>query len=233
MSIWTLITDALQSLIGRGEQLISLFERDRPNPERSVAFTIAVISLGAKMAKADGQVKSVEVAAFRQVFQIAPEDEAAAARVFNLARQDIAGFDIYASRIAGMFRRQPRVLEDILEGLFHIALADSLYHAEEERLLRTIADIFGLAPETFAAVEARHVSGDGRDPWKVLGVRRDADLAAVRTQWRRLVRENHPDRMIARGLPRESIALANTRLAAINGAWEELSALLARENAAG
>ncbi len=223
MSIWTRISDAIAGLLARGEGLIALFER-RDAPERSVAFTIAVISLGAKMAKADGRVNPSEVAAFRQVFYIAPEDEAAAARVFNLARQDIAGFEAYAARIARMFRRRPRVLEDILEGLFFIAVSDGGYHDAEEGFLRRVAEIFGVAPQAFDCIEARHVVGDGRDPWRVLGVPRDADVATIRARWRTLVRQNHPDRMIARGLPPESVALANTRLAAINAAWEEIAA---------
>ena len=103
MSIWTRIAETISAIVAKGESLLAVFERRRA-PERSVAFTIAVISLGAKMAKADGLVRPAEVAAFRQVFQIAPEDEAAAARVFNLARQDVAGFDAYAARIARMFR---------------------------------------------------------------------------------------------------------------------------------
>ena len=53
MSIWTRITDALSAL-ANGESLTTVFERLRTPPERSVAFTIAVIALGAKMAKADG-----------------------------------------------------------------------------------------------------------------------------------------------------------------------------------
>ena len=91
------------------------------------------------MAKADGLVRAAEVAAFREVFRIAAEDEAAAARVFNLARQDVAGFEAYAARIAAMFRDRPRVLEDILEGLFHVALADGRYHEGEEEFLNVVA----------------------------------------------------------------------------------------------
>ena len=158
MSIWTRITEALSALVAKGESLLAFFERRR-RPERSVAFTIAVISLGAKMAKADGQVRPAEVAAFRRVFQIAPQDEAAAARVFNLARQDIAGFDAYAARIARMFRDEPQVLEDILEGLFEIALADGRYHGGEEMFLAQVAEIFGISPLAFTCIEARHVGG--------------------------------------------------------------------------
>ena len=106
MSIWTRITQAVAALVARGESLLAVFERRRA-PERSVAFTIAVIGLGAKMAKADGQVRPAEVAAFRRVFQIAPEDEAAAARVFNLARLDIAEVEHPAQQTFFTFLQQP------------------------------------------------------------------------------------------------------------------------------
>jgi DnaJ like chaperone protein len=225
MSIWTRITEAIAALVARGEALSALFDRRR-RPERSVAFTIAVVALGAKMAKADGLVRPAEVAAFREVFHIAPKDEPAAARVFDLARQDTAGFDAYARRIAAMFRGQPRMLEDILEGLFHIALADGRYHEGEEEFLRTVAEIFGVDLRAFGCIEARHVSGRARDPWQVLGVPRDATLPAVRARWRELVRANHPDRMIGRGLPPETVKLANTRLAQINDAWHEIESRL-------
>ena len=72
MSIWTRITEALSAL-AKGEGLGAVFDRLRQPPERSVAFTIAVIALSAKMAKADGQVTRNEVAAFREIFTIAPE----------------------------------------------------------------------------------------------------------------------------------------------------------------
>jgi DnaJ like chaperone protein len=223
MSIWTRITEAITALVARGEGLLAVFERRR-RPERGVAFTIAVIGLGAKMAKADGLVRPAEVTAFRQVFQIAPEDEEAAARVFNLARQDVAGYEAYARRIAGMFRDRPAVLEDILEGLFQIALADGRYHEGEEGFLHTVAGLFGISPEAFAQIESRHLEGHREDPWQVLGVPRDAPLEAVRARWRDLVRAHHPDKVIARGLPPETVNLANARIAAINRAWEEISA---------
>lgn len=227
MSLWTRLADFLSAVVARGEGLLAAFDRPPERPEKSVAFTIAIVCLGAKMAKIDGVVKPAEVAAFRRIFHIAPEDEAAAARVYNLARQDAGGFEVYARRIAQLFRRQPKMLEDILEGLFHIALADGCYNEVEGSFLRRVSDIFGLGPQVFAAIEARLAPCARRDPWQVLGAPHDADLATIRARWRRLVRENHPDRMIARGLPPEGVALASARLAAINAAWEEISARLA------
>lgn len=224
MSIWTRIAETVSALAARGGSLLSLFERRQVPPERSVAFTIAVVSLGAKMAKADGLVRPAEVSAFRQVFEIAREDEAAAARVFNLARQDVTGFETYARRIARMFLTQPRFLEDVLEGLFHIAMADGRYHEGEEEFLRRVGRIFRVSPEAFDLIEARHLSGRASDPWQILGVPRDAELAAIRKRWRELVRAHHPDVAIARGLPIDAVHLANDRLAAINDAWAEISA---------
>ncbi len=221
MSIWTRITDAFSGLAS-GEPLEQAFSRMRMSPERSVAFTIAVIALGAKMAKADGQVKSVEVAAFREVFHIAADDEKNAARVFNMARTDVAGFEGYAQQIAGMFERDKRVLELLLEGLFHIALADGILHSGEVAFLERVKEIFGVSDRAFRSLRARFDPGSPADPFDVLRLEPDATDAEVRDRWRALVRLNHPDRMIAQGVPEEAVRLATKRLASINDAYEEV-----------
>lgn len=223
MSIWNRISEALKAL-GQGESLATVFDRLKTPPERSVGFTIAVIALGAKMAKADGLVTRDEVAAFREVFQIAEEDERDAARVFNLARQDVAGYEDYARRIRAMFDDASQTLCDLMEGLFHIAVADGAYHPDEDRFLEQVARIFGLSGAQFAALRARFVpEGAGRDPYAVLGLPPDATLEEARAAWRALVRETHPDRMMARGVPEEAIRLAERRMQDINRAWEDIS----------
>lgn len=223
MSIWNRISQALAALAA-GESLASVFERLRSPPERSVAFTIAMIALGAKMAKADGQVTRAEVTAFREVFHIAAQDEAGAARVFNLARQDVAGFEEYALRIRGMFEDRPEILRDLLEGLFHIAMADGFYHPNENAFLHRVTEIFGLPEREFNGMRMRFVPDAERDPYTVLGVSPDTPPADIRAHWRKLVRENHPDAMIARGVPPEALRLAQKRMADINRAWEEIEA---------
>ncbi|WP_417726119.1 TerB family tellurite resistance protein [Roseovarius sp.] len=221
MSIWVRISEALSALAS-GEGLSAVFDRLRSPPERSVAFTIAVIALSAKMAKADGLVTRDEVTAFREVFQIAEADEANAARVFNLARQDVAGYEEYARNIARMFAGQPSTLCDLMEGLFHIAMADGVYHAKEDEFLVRVAEIFVLPASSFRALRARFVPNSTPDPWSVLGVTADMSDEEVRKAWRQLVRESHPDRMQARGVPPEAIRLAERRLVDINRAWEEI-----------
>lgn len=222
MSIWTRISDALAAL-AKGEGLSAVFDRLKTPPEKSIGFTIAVIALGAKMAKADGTVTRDEVMAFREVFAIPPQEEGNAARVFNLARQDVAGFDLYAEKIAAMFGPGDPVLVDLMEGLFHIALADGDYHPHEDAFLRDVAGIFGIGAPCFRSLVARFVPDAVPDPYDVLGVAHDAPIDQVRAAWRQAVRDNHPDRLMSRGLPEEAIRLAENRMAAINRAWDEIN----------
>lgn len=228
MSIWTRIAEALSAL-AQGEPLSVVFDRLQGKadhqPELSIGFTIAVIALGAKIAKADGQVTKDEVTAFRRVFTLDEGEAANAARVYNLARQDVAGFDAYARKIAVMFGPDHRdVLEDLMEGLFLIALADGSYHPRENDFLQEVARIFGLSESCFKALRASFVEGAPRDPYDVLGVPPGTPIDEVRAAWKRAVRESHPDRMLARGVPEEAIKLAERRLIALNAAWEEISA---------
>ena len=200
-------------------------------PEKSVAFTIAVIALGAKMAQADGTVTRDEVTAFRRIFAIPAGEEENAARVFNLARQDVAGFDIYAGKIAAMYRDTDetlcadsrKILIDLLEGLFQIALADGTFHPREDDFLAEVARIFGLDTPCYRMMRARMVEGAPRDPYDVLGIPVDATIEEARKAWRQAVKDSHPDAMIARGVPAEAVKLAERRLIALNAAWEEIS----------
>ena len=233
MSIWTRIADALAAL-AKGEPLSVVFDRLRgaPAPERSVGFTIAVLALGAKMAKADGSVSRDEVTAFRRIFSFPAGEEEHAARVYNLARQDVAGFDAYARKIARLFNPDGHricaddhhVLVDILEALFQIAVADGSYHPGEDAFLAHVADEFGLDDACFRTVRSRLVEGAPRDPYDVLGLPRHAGKDQARKAWRELVRDTHPDVMQSRGVPPEAIKLAERRLQLINEAWREISA---------
>jgi DnaJ like chaperone protein len=190
---------------------------------RQIAFTIAVIALGAKMAKADGQVDRSEVAAFKEVFQVPASETANVARVFDLAKRDARGFEPYAQQIAKLFRRGHPVLEELLDGLFHIARADGKVQDAEIAYLAEVARLFGFSEADFARIREANVGPDKADPYTILGVTRAMSNDEIRAAWRKLARDNHPDRLIAQGLPEEFVTLANQKLATINAAYDKVA----------
>ena len=221
MSIWTRIYDILSQLAA-GLPLSQVFEKLRTPPERTVGFAIAVMALGAKMAKVDGTVNRTEVRAFREIFHIKKEDEQKAAMVFDLARKDAAGYEIYAKKIKKMFGDDMPILEELFAGLFHIAVSDGNYHPLEDLFLGRVAQIFGISEQCFRALRARYVPSAEGDPYHILGVTSDMTIKQIRTAWRAIARDQHPDKLVARGLPEEAIKLAQTHLAMVNRAWETI-----------
>jgi DnaJ like chaperone protein len=227
MSLWNWIGQAAES---GGEALAALFARGStlfgaiPDAatRRQVAFATALIALSAKMAKADGVVTNSEVSAFRQLFSVPPGEERHVARLFDLAKRDVAGYDAYASRVAALYSDDRAALEDVLDGLFFIAKADGAVHEAELDFLESVAEKFDIRGAAFERIAIRHVVGPEGDPYAVLGVGRDWPHDEIRRQYLKLVSDNHPDRFIARGLPADFIAIANDRLAAINRAYETI-----------
>jgi len=230
MSIWTRLAEfarrvsasAASGAVDVAAVLRNAFLGD-PELRRKVAFSVAMIALSAKMAKADGVVTQDEVRAFQQIFSIPPAEARNVTRLYTLAQADIAGFESYAgqmARLCGSGKPNCRMLEDILDGLFHIAKADGVLHEREGRFLHRIAEIFEIGEDHYQSILARHVGLGAADPYVVLGIERSQPFEEVKKHYRKLVAENHPDRLIARGVPEEFIAIATTRIAAINAAYE-------------
>lgn len=211
------VRDALAALWTRlGDRLGA-----RTPAHRTVAFTIAVTTLAAKMAKADGVALPVEAEVFERLFAIPPAEEANVRRLYALARQDVAGYEAYAGKIARMLKDEPELLGSVLECLFHIAAADGIVHPAEDAFLQRVAEIFGFDAREFHTIRAGFVH-DPDSPYAILGVRPDASDAELKAHRRALVREHHPDRLAAHGVPPEFRTAADRRLAAINAAYEAI-----------
>jgi DnaJ like chaperone protein len=191
-------------------------------------FSIALIALSAKIAKADGVVTDSETDAFRKFFDY-PEEEASKVRmIYDLAKQDVAGFDHYAAQVAKLFDDDPMVLEDVLDCLLYIALADGAAHPQELALLETTAEAFKLRPGAWRRLKAAHLGAEGDDPWLILGLDHGASAEMVRARYRDLMREHHPDALMARGVPASLTKIAAHRAAAVNAAYERILAELGR-----
>ena len=195
------------------------------DPRQRVTFTIAVIALGAKMAKADGEVTRDEVAAFNEVFSVPPGEEAHMRMIFDLARRSTHGFESYARQVGRLFADDRALLEDLLGGLFHIALADGALCAAEDAYLREVARLFGFDAAAYARIRATHTGAlheEPEDPLAILGLAAGASPDDIRVAYHRLVRETHPDALISQGLPPELLDRATARIARINAAHDVL-----------
>lgn len=192
------------------------------DPTKQIGFTIAVIALGAKLAKADGIVSEKEIRAFRQVFKVAPEETNNVARVFNLARRSVHGYEPYAKQVAGMFATNPYVLEKLLGCLFFIAKADGNVSDAEINYLQNVSIIFGFSEKDFSRIRAENIGPDSLDPYTILGIPYGIDNNEIKSAYRKLIREHHPDTLIAQGMPEEFIEIANSKVAAINAAYDKV-----------
>lgn len=224
MSIWVRVgeflsgvtTEAFSSVV---DSVRSVFAGD-PEARRQVGFSIAMIALSAKMAKADGIVTPDEVQAFRDIFAIPDAEAGNVSRLYNLAKQDVAGYHSYADKVKKLFPDDDAILVSVMDGLFHIAKADGLIHNNEMLFLDDVAGIFDLPDLEYERVKSRHLEPEAGDPYLQLGAQKEWDKDQLKRHYRKLVVENHPDKLIAQGVPEEFVAIANDRLAVINMAWD-------------
>ncbi len=191
-----------------------------PKPiQKQVAFTMSFVALAAKMAKADGVAVDLEAEAFERCFIVPENERRNVMRVYQLAARDVAGFEIYASRIGKLLAEEDTLRLSVFECLFNIAAADGVLHHAEEDFLKTVAGHFEMSHDDYLAVRRLFVR-DGDSPYSVLGVDPEISDADLKSHYHTLVRNNHPDKLVAEGVPREFLVLADRKLAAINTAYD-------------
>jgi DnaJ like chaperone protein len=233
MSIWEKLAAAtadlssggpIGALIGGGvARNVRDGDKEQDRPENQLPFTVGVIVLGAKMAKADGSVTADEVNAFKEAFKVSAAEMKQAARIFNLAKGDVAGYEACAEQLVTVFKGNRKLLEDVLEGLFHIAKADDEVHPQEEQFLGQVAKLFGFTDTEFSYIKARHVIAAKRNPYDVLGVKPSISDEELKRHYRMLVEDSHPDKLIARGVPKEFVTIGIEKVATIRKAYDTIA----------
>jgi DnaJ like chaperone protein len=234
MSIWEKLAAAtadlsiggqIGALLGGvgGHRVLHPDQKQDRAADNALPFTVGMVSLGAKMAKSDGVITKDEVRAFKKAFNVSDAEMKNAARAFNLAKQDVGGYETCAEQLVTVFRGDRKLLEYVLEGLLHIAKADEVLHPQEEQFLGQVAKRFGFTDAEFAFMKARYTIAAERNPYDVLGLKPSASNEELRSQCRRLVAENQPDEFLARGLPKEFVLIATEKVAAIKQAYDEIA----------
>lgn len=235
MAIWTVLLGAaagialggpLGALIGGavGAAVARARKPDAdPRTRAGVTFTIAVIALAAKMARADGAVVEAEWLAFERQFKVPASEAANVRRFFQMAQGSTAGFDAYARQVQSLFADDAAMREDILDALFVIAKSDGAIGPAELEYLAAVAREMALEPAVFARIQAAHMALPEDSPWAILGVEPGASPEAIRAAWLAMIKEHHPDRLSGKGVPQEFVQVAQARVAALNVAYEQLA----------
>ena len=165
--------------------------------DEDVAFAIALIALSAKMSRADGNFTEKELLAFKEILSEVPKNELNnVVKIYNLAQQDIAGYEAYAEQISKIFEGKIEVLENVLDGLFHIAKSDGPVNEHEVFFLEKVAGIFGFSSAEFARIKASHMASEADDPWLILGINAGSNIDLAQKAWKELAAQNHPDKLI-------------------------------------
>ena len=188
---------------------------------KQIGFTIGVIVLSAKMAKADGKVTEDEIRAFKEKINVPDNEIKNVAKLWDQAKKTTDGFQIYARQIANLLEKNSSVLEELLKLLIIIALADGKITIPEIKYLKKVGNIFGFSKEDFERIYSSK-SGISADPYQILGVSRDASVDEIKQKWKQLAINHHPDRLISQGIPEDLIHKSTSRLKEINNAWDTI-----------
>jgi len=189
---------------------------------RQMAFSVAVVVLGAKIAKVDGPVNRKEINAFKEVFRVPAGESKNVGRLFDTSKQDADGFEPYARQLGSLFRHEPSLLEDLLSSLFYIARSDGGIKPVELSFLRRTSELFGLQRNTFERIRGMFMQTERSDPYTVLGLSHAASDDEVKRTYRQLIRKHHPDVLSAKGVAKKFIETANQKMAAINAAYDQI-----------
>ncbi|MGB1035662.1 MAG: TerB family tellurite resistance protein [Candidatus Puniceispirillales bacterium] len=232
MSIWGIIIGGtaglaiggpIGGLIGAlaGHTIDHLREGHDEYLHQNVAFSVAMIALSAKMAKSDGKVTLDEVLAFREKVDIPERDVSKVGQLWDLARQTTTGYDAYARQLRQLFGARATIFEHLMSLLFHIANADGTVTDEEDEYLYHVAKELGYDDADFERL--KQIYGNyPENPYQILNIAPDADMDAARKAWIDLMRQHHPDRLQAEGLPAEFLRSATDKVAKINAAYESI-----------
>ena len=198
--------------------------RTSPVEERQAAYFLALFSILGKIAKADGHITREEgemVVSFLDRMHVTGDQRQFAIRVFNEAKNSQYGAADFARQFAQMTMGQSDLRASMVDMLFQIALADKELHPAEEQMIDEVASILGITGAAFASIRNRYV-GSSEHAYAVLGLSEEASDDEVKSAYRRLVQEYHPDRILSQGMPEEFVEYATQRFQEIQSAWETI-----------
>ncbi|MDY0133038.1 MAG: TerB family tellurite resistance protein [Desulforegulaceae bacterium] len=195
--------------------------------QKEMTFFVAAFSMLAKIARADGQITENEIQAVKDFMvkdlRLDPVSQQAAINIFRAARNSQESFESFAKQFYQSFKDQEQILELMIDVLFRVASSDGSVVSEEERLIETTSKMFGFSDSKFSSIRSRYTTTASTHYYSVLNSSSSDDNSQIKKQYRKLVSEYHPDKIIAKGLPDEFVELAHEKFREIQEAYEAIS----------
>ena len=188
-------------------------------------FALSLIVLSAKLSKADGQVSKEELVAVKDKLKIPEHEIEQVGKIFNKAKEESAGYEPYAQQIAQIYKGNLNVLEEVINILFYIAESDGEISSSEFIMIKNISKIFGLTEVQLNSIKESRKGSDKLNPYIVLESNPSDDLQTIRKRYLNLSKENHPDLLLSKGVPKEVIDESKNKMRAINSAWDQIQKL--------
>ena len=191
--------------------------------DAQMTFFVAAFSMLAKLVQADGRVSKEEIATIERFMQddlrLSPASRQVAINIFHTAKTSPHAFDDFALQFFQAFRNRPEILAFMLDILVRVALSDREFSPAEETLVRRAARIFGLPEPEALDPKVRSTQTEAHH-YRILGIGPDASNEDLKRRYRTLVKEFHPDRIAAKGLPDEFTDFAEGKFREIQEAYE-------------
>ena len=201
---------------------------ERPTLMRSeqnqAAYFISMFSILGKLARIDGKVTRDEIAVvedFISNLNMGDTEKQFARQIFNEAKSSGYSIDDFAAQFYQITREQPTVLVSFLDVLFRIAAADGEFHPAEKSALNRIKQIFHISDQQFNNIEAGYFKDVDRY-YKTLNATPQSSNEEIRANYKKLVKDFHPDTIVSKGLPEEFTEFATKRFQEIQEAYEHV-----------
>ena len=200
-------------------------------------FLESIFSVMGCLCQADGQVTDGELGVAEKLFDqmhLQGEHRANARAAFERGRADDFNLEAELAKVNRLTQRQPVLRQVFLQVQLSAIAADGMLHPAEHEMILRVARGIGCSDAELQQIEAMlhgaAANSQGaseealKDAYRVLGVSEDASDAEIKKAYRRLMSQNHPDKLAGKGLPESMREVAQARTSEIGNAYERIRA---------
>jgi len=195
------------------------------NDQAQMTFFVATFSMLGKLAKADGHVSQEEINTIEnfmtRTLRLGSQEKQFAMRIVNTASNSSESFEKFAQQFYSAFKTQPQLLNTMMDILLQVSIADKILSPEEEKLINQAASIFNISSTALDNMKARYFSSTEKY-YSAIGCRRSDSVDTIKKNYKKLVKDYHPDSIASKGLPEEFTKFASEKFREINSAYEKI-----------